>query len=245
MARGVFRRLGVQRPRRRGGAVHRGRHVRRGAVRRRVGRARRDRPLVDERRSGGRGVRLRGPCRRGRDRHRALERQGPAGGRAAPRRMGRHPADHVRAGRALSRSPRVARPPGAARTAEDVPNAHVRSDVALQHVSRLPAEQEPAGRRSDHRTTRHDRSRNTTAIGVRIPNVWTDRHRSNSIAASGPGVTPRSPRVRSRPGGRGVRAPSRATRADDRERSHRGERSRARRHPISWAWQDSNPRHEG
>ena len=49
------------------------------------------------------------------DRHRALERQGPVGGRAAPRRMGRHPADHVRAGRALSRSPRMARPPGAAR----------------------------------------------------------------------------------------------------------------------------------
>ena len=201
VARGVFRRLGVQRPRRRRGVVHRGRHVCRRAVRRRVGRARRDRPPVDERRSRGRGVRLRGPRRRGRDRHRALERQGQVGGGAAPRRMGRHPGDHVRAGR-------------------DIPNAHVSSDVALQHVSRAPAEQEPAGTGSDHphRPPRpieeHDRDGDPHPERV-DRSASLEQHRRVRTGRSS--AEPSSPLA---PGGRCVHAPSSAARPEGHERSH-------------------------
>ena len=188
---------------------------------------------------------LRGPCRRGRDRHRALERQGPVRGRAAPRRMGRDPADHVRAGRALSRSSRVARPPGAARRLRTSPT---RTSAPTWHSSTCRARRQNRNRPDDARTTRitrHDRSRNTTVIGTRIPNVWTDRHRSNSIAPSRPGDRPRSPRARSR----------RVVGASARHRPPRGPTTKSvriganvagsRRHPNSWAWQDSNPRHEG
>jgi hypothetical protein len=81
-------------------------------------------------------------------------------------------------------------------------------------------------------------------MGVRIPNVWTDLHRSNNSAYPGCGTRPNKPIARSRVDlatetSQRPRGPDSAPLTGNTLRSV-GDILVAR-----WAWQDSNLRHEG